>query len=69
MPGKPKSILQFNFLAVVMIAISLYIDFYSLLSRISSPFLELSPLAAYNCYGKEDVPAAGIITGIGRVSG
>ena len=33
-----------------------------------SPFLELSPLAAHNVYG-EDVPAAGIITGIGRVSG
>jgi len=35
----------------------------------SSPFLELSQLAAYNLYGKEEVPAAGIITGIGRVSG
>ena len=33
-----------------------------------SPFLELSALAAYNVYG-EDVPAAGVITGIGRVSG
>ncbi|WP_151705427.1 carboxyl transferase domain-containing protein [Nitrincola alkalilacustris] len=33
-----------------------------------SPFLELSQMAAYNVYG-EDVPAAGIITGIGRVSG
>lgn len=33
-----------------------------------SPFLELSALAAHNVYG-EDVPAAGIITGIGRVSG
>ena len=33
-----------------------------------SVFLELSPLAAYNVYG-EDVPAAGIITGIGRVNG
>ena len=31
-----------------------------------SPFLELSQLAAYNVYG-EDVPAAGIIAGIGRV--
>ena len=31
-------------------------------------FLELSQLAAFNVYG-EDVPAAGIITGIGRVSG
>jgi 3-methylcrotonyl-CoA carboxylase beta subunit len=33
-----------------------------------SPFLELSQLAAYGMYGAE-VPAAGIITGIGRVSG
>jgi 3-methylcrotonyl-CoA carboxylase beta subunit len=33
-----------------------------------SPFLELSPLAAYGMYG-DDAPAAGIITGIGRVSG
>lgn len=34
-----------------------------------SPFLELSPLAAYELYGKEVVSSAGIITGIGRVSG
>jgi 3-methylcrotonyl-CoA carboxylase beta subunit len=33
-----------------------------------APFLEFSPLAAYGMYGGE-VPAAGIITGIGRVSG
>ena len=33
-----------------------------------SPFLEFSALAAHDVYG-EDVPAAGIITGIGRVSG
>ena len=31
-----------------------------------TPFLELSPLAAYGMYD-DDVPAAGIITGIGRV--
>ncbi|WP_179770444.1 carboxyl transferase domain-containing protein [Streptomonospora nanhaiensis] len=36
-----------------------------------SPFLELSPLAAYGLYGDDgqDAPAAGIITGIGRVAG
>lgn len=34
-----------------------------------SPFLELSQLAAYDLYGDEIVPAAGIITGIGRVNG
>ena len=33
-----------------------------------SPFLELSQLAAYGLYGGE-VPAAGIVTGIGRVAG
>ena len=34
-----------------------------------SPFLEFSQMAAYKMYGKDDVPAAGIITGIGRVAG
>jgi 3-methylcrotonyl-CoA carboxylase beta subunit len=33
-----------------------------------SPFLELSPLAAFGMYGG-DIHAAGIITGVGRVSG
>ncbi|MBC7963935.1 MAG: methylcrotonoyl-CoA carboxylase [Steroidobacteraceae bacterium] len=33
-----------------------------------SPFLELSQMAAWGMYGV-DIPAAGIITGIGRVSG
>src|SRR6056297_1472868 len=33
-----------------------------------SPFLELSQLAAYRVYD-DDVPCAGLITGIGRVSG
>jgi acetyl-CoA carboxylase carboxyltransferase component len=33
-----------------------------------SPFLELSPLAAYGLYDNE-APAAGIVTGIGRVGG
>ena len=33
-----------------------------------SPFLELSPLAAHGMYGG-DAPGAGIITGVGRVSG
>ncbi|PVD32487.1 hypothetical protein C0Q70_07926 [Pomacea canaliculata] len=34
-----------------------------------SPFLELSQLAGHQLYGKEEVPAGGIITGIGRVAG
>src|SRR5476649_2793858 len=33
-----------------------------------APFLELSALAAHGLYGGE-VPCAGIVTGIGRVSG
>jgi len=33
-----------------------------------SPFLELSPLAAHGVYD-DDLPGAGIVTGIGRVSG
>src|SRR5262249_31899318 len=32
-----------------------------------SPFLELSPLAAFGLYD-DDAPAGGIVTGIGRVS-
>ena len=34
-----------------------------------TPFLEFSQLAAHDMYGKDDVPAAGIITGIGRING
>merc|ERR1719367_621708 len=34
-----------------------------------SPFLELSQLAAYKLYKDEDVPAGGIITGIGKIRG
>jgi 3-methylcrotonyl-CoA carboxylase beta subunit len=36
-----------------------------------SPFLELSPMAAWGVYGKDghDAPAAGVITGIGRIEG
>src|SRR6187200_1164004 len=33
-----------------------------------TPFLELSPLAAFGMYGDES-PGAGIITGIGRIAG
>src|SRR5690348_10327391 len=36
-----------------------------------SPFLELSPLAAYGMYGDEEhvVPSASIVTGVGRING
>src|SRR5262249_28891109 len=33
-----------------------------------SPFLELSPLAAHGMY-EDEAPGAGLVTGIGRVSG
>src|SRR5689334_21786343 len=33
-----------------------------------SPFLELSPLAAFGMY-EDEAPGAGIITGVGRISG
>ena len=44
-------------------------DRVDLLVDPGSPFLEFSQLAAHNMYGQDDVPAAGIITGIGRVNG
>lgn len=34
-----------------------------------TPFLELSALAGHKLYGDEEVPAGGIITGVGQVSG
>ena len=34
-----------------------------------SPFLEIGQLAAYNVYQGEEVPAAGVVAGIGRVEG
>ena len=34
-----------------------------------SPFLEIGQLAAGGMYGKDDIPGAGLIAGIGRVSG
>lgn len=41
----------------------------SLLLDPNTPFLELSPLAAHGVYPGENIPGAGIITGIGRVAG
>ncbi len=39
-----------------------------LLLDVGSPFLEFSTLAGYKLYGDDKVPAAGLITGIGRIS-
>ena len=35
----------------------------------ASPFLEFSQLAGKDLYGKDEVPAGGIITGIGQIMG
>jgi acetyl-CoA carboxylase carboxyltransferase component len=43
-------------------------DRIDLLLDPGSPFLELSPLAAWDLY-EGDAPAAGIVTGIGRIAG
>ena len=45
---------------------------YSRITSLIDPgtsFLELSPLAGYELYENEDVPAGGIITGVGTVQG
>ncbi len=36
---------------------------------VGSPLLEFSQMAGYRLYGDDEVPAAGVITGIGRISG
>ncbi|KAJ6539677.1 carboxyl transferase [Mycena capillaripes] len=41
----------------------------SLLLDPHTPFLELSPLAAHDVYPGQAIPGAGLITGIGRISG
>lgn len=35
----------------------------------SSPFLEFSQLAGKDLYGSDEVPAGGVVTGIGRIMG
>ncbi len=34
-----------------------------------SPFLEFSPLAGYELYGKEEINSGGIVTGVGLIHG
>lgn len=41
----------------------------ALLLDVGAPFLEFSQMAGYQLYGDDRVPAAGVITGIGQVSG
>ena len=36
---------------------------------VGSPFLEFSQMAGYQLYGDDEVPAGGVITGVGRISG
>lgn len=47
----------------------IHINRLSLILDPGSPFLELSPLAAQEVYPGQSIPGAGIITGIGRISG
>ena len=35
---------------------------------VGTPFLEVAPMAAHDMYG-EDIPAAGVLAGIGRING
>lgn len=44
-------------------------DRIAVLTDPGTPFLELSALAAHGVYDGEDVPSAGIVTGIGQVEG
>jgi hypothetical protein len=60
---------RFRFVSLLSMRMLIPIDRLSLLLDPHSPFLELSSLAAYDVYPGESVPGAGIITGIGRVSG
>ena len=39
------------------------------LTDAGSAFLELSPLAGWEVYAGEEVPAGGIVTGVGSVRG
>lgn len=34
-----------------------------------TPFLELSSMAGYEMYGKDEVPSGGVVTGVGRING
>ena len=54
---------------VVFVLNKNFIYIFLLIIKISTPFLEFSQLAGYLLYEDEDVPAAGIITGIGQVEG
>lgn len=45
------------------------LDRLNLLLDPHTPFLELSPLAAHDVYPGQAIPGAGLIIGIGRISG
>jgi hypothetical protein len=36
---------------------------------VGSPFLEMSPLAGHGMYDKNGIPAAGMVSGIGKING
>ena len=57
------------FLFTLPIVLTIFSNRLNLLLDPGSPFLELSSLAAHNVYPNELIPGAGMITGIGRISG
>lgn len=60
---------------IVIIVIIIFVFFYHgiilcyFVRPAGSPFLELSQLAAWDMYGKDRIAGAGLVAGIGRVSG
>lgn len=54
---------------ITMITMIFYHFLNSFFFFFSSPFLEIGQIAAYNVYGNEEVPAAGIVAGIGLIHG
>lgn len=54
---------------LLLLLIELFYSRITALIDIGTPFLELSALAGHEIYPGEDVPAGGIITGVGVVQG
>ena len=52
-----------------MAANSFAVSRITALIDVGTSFLELSPLAGHEVYGNEQVPAGGIVTGVGTVKG
>ena len=59
---------MFSFRFLLLLIESYYSRITALIDT-GTPFLELSTLAGHNVYPGEDVPAGGIITGVGIIHG